>query len=201
MLMSEAFRSDSATGWPSRGPSALAAPQPSARTSTKAHLCVDMPDLATSVDCPARDGVEVLARKSGDRRRRRRFAALGDELRAGRLRVAGFIPGAALQHCRATIPAPGNAKARERFAQYGLLQRRLRPALAAVGRYHHFGDPAVARIGDAGNLVKAGPLEFESRRGMGDKRFHFLQEIELVCLAVGQNLRIGSRLVVTHRRL
>ncbi len=36
---------------------------------------------------------------------------------------------------------------------------------------------------------------------MGDERFHLLHEVELVGLAARQNLRVGARLVIAHRRL
>src|SRR5258706_259523 len=90
---------------------------------------------------------------------------------------AGFVPGAALQHYRAAVPAPGHAKARERLRQHRLLQLRRRPAPAAVGGHQHFRDAAVARIGDAGNLIQARTAQPEPRRRVGDVRTHCLQEV------------------------
>ena len=85
----------------------------------------------------------------------RGLPAMGDELRARRLHVAAFVEGAALQAAGSAVPAPGHAEARERFGHDRILQARLRPALAAVGGDHHFGDAARAGIGDAGDLVEA----------------------------------------------
>ncbi len=129
------------------------------------------------------------------------LAALRDELGAQRLRVAGLVPGAALQHRGAAVPAPRHAEAGERLGQHRRLQRRLRPALAAVRRDHDLGDTAGPRIGDAGNLVVAGLLQGMAEGRVGDEGLHLLQEIEPVGLSVRQDLRVGARLVIGHRRL
>src|SRR5215470_639627 len=78
------------------------------------RLRVDMFDLPFAVDAPAGDAVVMLVRER-KRARNRPFglAACGHELRAGRLHVAGLVPGAALQHDRLAIPAPGHAEADE----------------------------------------------------------------------------------------
>src|SRR6266540_4285195 len=134
MLMSQARISDSETGCPRPGVSpALGAAKPRARSRTGNRLCIDMPDLPLAVDCPAGDAVEVLVRERRDRRDARRLAAHGHELRARRLRIAGLVPGAALQYRRTAVPAPGHAEAGEGLGEHRLLQRRLRPAAAAVG--------------------------------------------------------------------
>src|ERR1700735_2351691 len=83
-------------GFPRPGPSPNAVPAAPARTSTTrtstgvsmARLRIDMPDLPFAVDRPAGDGVEMLARESGDRRRLGGLAAQRHELRPGRLHVA-----------------------------------------------------------------------------------------------------------------
>ena len=80
------------------------------------------------------------------------------QLGAGRLHVASLVPRAALQHHGLAVPAPGHAEPGERLAQHRRVERRFAPALAAVGRDHHLRDPAVARIGETGNLVKPGPF-------------------------------------------
>ena len=64
-----------------------------------------------------------------------------------------------------------------------------------------FLDASGARIGDAGNLVKARPLHGVAERGLGDEGFHLVDEVELVGLAVGQQRRVVARLVIGHGRL
>src|SRR5882672_902030 len=173
MLMSQAVMSASEIRAPSPGVCA-------------SGLSVDMFDLPFAVDRPTREAVVVLV---GEAERIRRFpglAALGDELGAQRLHAAGLVPGAALQYHRPAVPAPGHAEARERLGQHRLLQRGLAPALAAVGRHQHLGYSAVARIGDAGDLVEARPFERVAERRVGDEGLHFLQEVEAESLAAGQ---------------
>src|SRR2546425_150665 len=111
----------------------------SARTTAELRsLGVNMGALPLAVDRPARDAVVVLAREGRDGRDRLGLAALGHDLGAGRLRVAGLVPRAALQDCRPAIPVPGHAEAGKSLAQHRRLQRRLPPALTAVGRNHDF---------------------------------------------------------------
>src|ERR1044071_7238494 len=112
------------------------------------HLSVDMFHPAARVDRPARRTVVVLAPESPHPRRLRGLAAHGDDLRARRLRVAALVPGAALQHRGAAVPLPRDAEPRERLAQHRLLERGLRPGLAAVGRDHDAGNAPVAGIRD-----------------------------------------------------
>src|SRR5689334_20550825 len=131
MLMSQAAISACVTGLPRLGPAAIAALDAIAH-SAAIVLGVDMLHLAFRVDRPAGDGVEVLVGEAEHAGRLLRLAALGDELAARRLDVAGLVPGAALQHRGAPVPAPQRAKAREGFAVHRPLQRRLRPARAAV---------------------------------------------------------------------
>src|SRR6266568_4908591 len=120
MLMSQGAMSAGSSGLPRLGPSAKAAPTAKAKANETAQtesLRIDMLDLPFGVDRPARDGVEVLARKPQHRRRLRGLAARGDELPARRLRIAAFVPGAALQDCRAAVPAPGHAEPGEGLGQ------------------------------------------------------------------------------------
>src|SRR5712691_2731682 len=101
MLMSQVLISDSAIGCPSPGPSAIAMPEPSAsarRAAADRCLGVNMFDLPVAVDRPAGDAVVVLVREGQYGRDFLGLAALGHELGAGRLHVAGLVPGAALQH-------------------------------------------------------------------------------------------------------
>src|ERR1700738_3253699 len=134
--MFQAVMSASVIGWPSPGVFARGGGAP-ARTSTQARapaLHIDMVDLPILSDAPAGDAVVVLIGKS-ERARHRLLGlpARGDELGAGGVHVACFVPGGALQDCGRSIPAPGHAEAREGFRQYRLLQCCLRPALPAVG--------------------------------------------------------------------
>src|SRR5258706_14264735 len=95
MLMSHGLMSASVTGWPRFGPCASAGE--AASTASARNLRVDMAHLAFRVDRPARDGIAMLIGKTRHREGRRGLASRGDELGARRLRVAGLIPGAALQ--------------------------------------------------------------------------------------------------------
>src|SRR5260370_1195763 len=114
--MSQAARSASDTGFPSPAVSANAPAVPRPIPSERTHriLCINMLDLPAALDPPARDAVEVLVGESEDRRWLLGLAAQRHELRAGRLHIAGLVPGAALQHHRLAIPAPRHAEARER---------------------------------------------------------------------------------------
>src|SRR5258708_31766200 len=98
---------------------------------------------ALVMDPPARDGVAVLHRECRHVRRRAGGAALGNECFSRRLHVAGIVLRTALQDRSATIPVPRNTEASECFAQTRRLQRRLRPALATVGRDLDIADAAV----------------------------------------------------------
>src|SRR5215831_15808294 len=156
MLMSHSARSDSLTGFPSPGVSAaIAAPETStSETASAKQLAIDMLYLPFVVDRPASDDVHVSHRECGHRNIDLGLAALGEHLGAGRLHIAGLVPGPALQHDRLAVPAPGRTEPGERLAQHRCVERGLGPALAAVGRHHDLGDPSVARIGEAGNLVE-----------------------------------------------
>src|SRR5262249_57169304 len=125
-----------------------------------------------------------------DRRRALGLAALGEERGAARLLIAGLVDGAALQDGGAAVPIPRHAEAGEGLAQHRRLQRRLRPALAAVGRDLDLADAAVAGIGEAGNLVEARRLHVQPGRGMGDERLHLLREVELPGFAVRTQDRV-----------
>src|SRR5262249_47904401 len=170
MLMSHGARSAGEIGWPKRGASAAtAALTPSASTQARPSLSrVNMAHLALRVDAPAGNRVEVLHGEGADRRRALGLAALGEERGAARLLIAGLVDGAALQDGGAAVPIPRHAEAGEGLAQHRRLQRRLRPALAAVGRDLDLADAAVAGIREAGNLVEARRLHVHPGRGMGD---------------------------------
>src|SRR5882762_5934140 len=165
MLMSQAAISAGSMGVPRFDPAAKAAldPRPSARAMA-GSLCVDMFHLPFAVDRPAGEAVVVLVRETQHVRDLLGLAALGHELGAGRLHVAALVPRAALQYGRTAVPPPWHAEPSKGLGKHRRLQRRLRPTLAAVGRNHHLGDPAVARIGDAGDLVVSGPLQGQPRR-------------------------------------
>src|SRR6516225_6037591 len=131
MAMSQRLMSASEIGLPSPVFSAAAAPAPNATATRRAatELRVDMLDLPFVVDCPAGDAVVMLV---GERERRRQrlagLAALGDEVGAQRLHVAGFIPGATLQDRRLAIPAPRHHEAGERLGGHRTLQCGFAPA-------------------------------------------------------------------------
>src|SRR6266700_4099040 len=156
MLMSQAAMSAASSGLPRLGPSAKATPVPNARASAAADietLRVNMFYLPFAVDRPTREAVVVLVRKPEHGRNILRLAALGHELGAGRLHVAGFVPRAALQYGRSSVPAPGHAEPGEGLGEHRRLERGLSPALAAVGRDYYLRYPSVARIRDTRDFV------------------------------------------------
>ena len=118
-------------------------------------LSIDIGRLPLLVDAPALDRIVVI-----DCPRRPRSAM---NCRARRLHHAGVVGGAALQHGRTAVPLPRRAEAHRRLRQDRALQRRRRPALAAVGRDLDLADAAVARPGEAGDLVEARALQREAR--------------------------------------
>src|SRR5713226_4958912 len=105
--MSQAAMSAGSTGVPRFGPAEKAAldPRPRAR-AMPGSLCVNMLHLAFAVDRPARQAVVMLVREGEDGRDLMGLAALGHELGAGRLHVAGLVPCAALQDRGPAIPPP-----------------------------------------------------------------------------------------------
>src|SRR5579871_2288973 len=121
MLMSQLAIAASSIGLPRCGVSAHDGPAfASARTAANAARfgsSVNMLNLTIGPDAPACDRIIVLIGESQDRRRFCQFAAHGDELRTGRLYVAGLVPGAALQGRRTAVPSPRHAKAGECLAQ------------------------------------------------------------------------------------
>src|SRR5437764_7895797 len=168
MLMSQGAASAGAIGWPNCG----ACPNATAGAATIAaqrsrRSSIHIGKLPFFVNAPALDGVVMIIAAE---------AALLAEGRARWLHHAGIVGGAALQHGGPSVPLPGHAEARERLRQDGAVERGLGPALAAVGRDLDLPDAAVARPGEAGNLVEARALEREPRRRMGDDRFHFERE-------------------------
>src|SRR5262249_46503471 len=137
MLMSQGARSVGAIGCPNLGASAAPAtlgPSASARPMTS-FSSIDMAHLAVGIDPPARDGVAVLHGERSPVGRPPRRPALGNERFPRRLYVAGFIGRTALQDHRPPVPLP---------CHNGLLQCRLGPTLASVGRDLDLADPAIA---------------------------------------------------------
>src|SRR5579883_610321 len=116
MLMSQTARSASVTGLPRPGRSdARAAEVLPRRRAAKRNLAVYMLDLPVAADCPAGDDIHMAHREGRYRCVDLGRPALGEHLLACRLDVAGLVPGAALQHHRLAVPAPGQAEARQRL--------------------------------------------------------------------------------------
>src|SRR5262245_37982931 len=137
MLVSQGARSAGSIGLPRPGPAAEAMPAQNASAIAKAYRSssrVDMFHLPARIDTPARDGVEVLVREGHRGNGRLQLAARGDEFGARRLHVALLVRGPALQGGGPAIPAPRQTKTGQRPRQYRLLQRGLRPRVAAIGR-------------------------------------------------------------------
>src|SRR2546427_1334444 len=118
ILMSQAAISAGSSGVPRFGPAEKAAleARPNARTMP-GSLCVDMFHLPFAVDRPAGEAVVVLVRESQHVRDLLGLAALGHELGAGRLRVAGLVPRAALQDRRTAVPPPRHAEPGKRLGE------------------------------------------------------------------------------------
>src|SRR5215510_12047770 len=204
MLMSHADRSVAVMGFPSFGvcPNAALENSVSVRKIRNVRsLSVNIPYLPAAFDRPARNGIIVLARESGHSRRPRRLAAGRDKLRAGRLHIPGLVPCAALKDHGTAIPTPRHAESSECLALDGTLKRGLSPGLATIGGHHDLGDAAIARIGDAGNLIESRAAQCKPGRWMRDEGFHFLDEIETICLSTRENRRIGPGFVKRHARL
>src|SRR6266446_9868953 len=183
MLMSQAAISAVSMGLPRLGPAARQPKLTANINRPPVSLRVDMAYRPRAVDRPAGHAVVVLAREGRDRRDFRSLPPHRDDLGARGLRVARLVPCAALQYGRAAIPAPGDTEPRKGLAQHRFVQGRLRPAQAAVGRDHHFGNAAVARISDAGYLVEARRPQHQPRRRVSDEGLRLLQEIELIRLS------------------
>src|SRR5262249_40253924 len=99
IAMSHGLTSASEMGFPSPGVWGNAAleTRASARRAADGGLGVYMLDLPIAADAPARDAVVVLVgKRQWAFHGRLRLAAHGHELGARRLRVAAFVPGAAL---------------------------------------------------------------------------------------------------------
>src|SRR5437588_177090 len=107
MLMSHAARSAVLIALPSLGPSALTCIEEKTRSAIAAAILgVDMLHLPFAVDRPAGDAVVMLIGEGLNGRSGFQLAALRDEFGARRLRVAGLVPGAALQDRGPAVPAP-----------------------------------------------------------------------------------------------
>src|SRR5258708_19551869 len=78
--------------------------------SRKSALRVNMAHPTVGFDRPAGGAVVMLARESHRRGHARGLAAHRDDLLARRLRITGFVPRAALQHCPTPLPLPRHAK-------------------------------------------------------------------------------------------
>src|SRR5258706_6528974 len=203
MSMSHSARSVGVIGFPRFGLSPCAPPMARARvhdSDTKIALCVRMGDLPLGVDRPADDGVEMMVLEPQHRGHRGQLAAGRNKLRARGLGIAAFVPGAALQDGCLPVPAPRHAETRKRYAQHRLLNGGLGPAPSAISIDLHAGDPALARIGDARDLVEARPQSPSGGR-LRDEGFDFVDEEKLIGLPVRQRCRVDLRFVEAHGRL
>src|SRR5215471_1748642 len=195
MLMSQEARSSGEIGLPRLGLCWAATGDASARRRAGAAatkiLRIDIFHLAIAGHGPGLDHVVVVNTA---------VAAQRDELRAGRLDVTSLVGGAALQHRGAAVPLPCHTEPRRSLRQHWLLQRRLAPALAAVGRYLNLGNLAVARPGEARNLIKARPTHRQPWRRMGDDRLRLQWEYELQRFPGWQQDGVLGGLVLGHGR-
>src|SRR3954463_11115284 len=216
--MFHAARSASLTAWPKRGrsgsactacgpvlpsgmPSAVleAMPGPDGpclaeqlqrsalpKASRVLNLADDIAHLPAGVDAPRLDAVVVLDEADD----RARLAQVGD----ARLDVAVRVERAAHQGRGRAVPVPGGLEAREALVHHRLLELRLAPGLAAVGRDVDRADLAGARPGEPGDLVEARTLELHAARRIGDHRLGFHHHAELAPLAVRHRVGVARRL-------
>src|SRR2546430_2327931 len=107
MLMSHRAISSGVAGRPRSGASASAvvAQKSKAKAALKC-LGIDMPDLPVLADPPAGDAVEVIERLG---------ASFGDQRGTRWLYIPGTVRRAALQRCRAAVPAPSHAEPGQRL--------------------------------------------------------------------------------------
>src|SRR5215472_17284383 len=201
MLISHSARSASVTGLPSPGRSAAMAVDASPRGMTTARvLRIDMLDLPFGIDGPARDHIHMSHWERGHRDVHPGRAPLGEHLVAGRLNIAGFVPGAALQNHWLAVPTPGHAEPGQRLTQHRRVKRRFAPTLTPVGRDLDFRNPTIARIGKARNLVEARLLQRQPRRGVGNEGLYFHREEELPNLGARHPIRVLHGFVDRHHR-
>src|SRR5262249_58923629 len=126
MLMSQEATSSGAAMRPRFGFSASAALETTASTEATARrwLCINMLDFPILRNAPARDPIEMVECLR---------AAIGDELGARRLEIAGIVGGAALQDGRSAGPVPRHAEPRQRHRQGRVRQRRQWPPPVRLG--------------------------------------------------------------------
>src|SRR3982075_1873328 len=107
MLMSQAAISSGVAARPRSGLCAPTTPQlsPSSAAVSSQRSCIDMLDLPIWRHAPARHAVEMIDAVG---------AAARDQLGTRRLHITARVDRAALQHGGAAVPAPRDAKARER---------------------------------------------------------------------------------------
>src|SRR5689334_11381170 len=191
--MSQEAISSEVASLPSSGPSASAADdRPSkAATAKRERLGINMRQLPLFGDGPAGDAIEVVNAF---------HSAIPEQLRTRRLNIPRLVGCAALQNSGAAVPAPGDTEAGQRFRQHWLLEGGWCPAFATIGRDIHLGDLAIARPGEARNLIEAYSLHRQAGRGMRNHRLAFHREDELQRLTVRQRDRIFGGLVLGHRR-
>src|ERR1700692_4024921 len=128
-------------------------------TSATARAGLRIADLPVGRALPVLDAVVVVIAVE---------AARGDERVACRLRVAGFVGGAALQVGGCAVPLPTCFEARCGLALHGTLQTRVAPGLTAVHRHFHARDATAAGPCQAADRIKAGACQVLSRRGPRD---------------------------------
>src|SRR6267142_2027068 len=190
MLMSHAAMSAGSIGCPNCGDWARAADAlVSTDTQTAMDLDVNIASLPLLVNAPACDGVVVVDATQ---------AALVGELRTRWLHHARVVGGATLQHGGTAVPLPRCAEAHRRLWQDRALQSRRRPALSAVSRHFDLPDAAVARPGQAGDLVESRSPQRESRRRTRDDGFYFHREYELPGLFILEQDRVFRCFVFGH---
>src|SRR5688572_20119799 len=149
IVMSQDAISAGVAGRPSRGPSCANAEKAIVETNdARSRLRIDMAHLPFLVHRPAGDTIGVIV--AG-------VTALRDHGVACPLHIAGIVGAAALQDRRPPVPSPWHVEAHRRLGQDLRLDRRLRPALAAVGRDLDLAHDAAAAPGpgQAWDLVVA----------------------------------------------
>src|SRR5690606_27624437 len=131
-----------------------------AMAATPSSLCVDIAHLAVRGHGPALNRVVMIPIAR---------AALREQRGTRRLYRAGLVDRTALQHRGAAVPTPCDSETAQRLRQHRLVERRLGPRAAAVGRDLDAPDPPGAGPRETRDTVHARPAH---RPRSGRRRDH-----------------------------
>src|SRR5574343_443025 len=148
---------------------------------------LDMFHLTVFLHQARLDGVVVI---DGER------ASHGAQLLVGRLHIAGFVLCTALDDGGLAVPHPIQIEAGQCLGQHRRLQTGLAPVAATIDRHVHPLDLALARPGQAGDVVEALVQQHLTARGRGHNALAFLDAGVLAMLAIFHQVDVVHRLVL-----